>query len=139
MLDERHLLVEFRRPQTRHGLGVPVGNDLALDGLTGILRALDLCGGGLIVILVLPGDRRPELADSLAHRAPQLRQALRPEDHQGDDEDDDQLEWSNIWHPEAWYSREGPGKLKTGTLRAALHRAPDKAASAGDTLPRMIL
>src|SRR5512133_3185293 len=124
MLDERQLLVELRRPQTRHGLRVPVGNDLALDGFTGILRALDLRRRGFLV-LALPRDRRPELADALAHRAPKLRQALRPEDHQGDDEDDDQLEWSNIWHRDAWYSGRSLGIRLTAPLAAIGHLGAD--------------
>src|SRR5215204_7215902 len=117
MLDERHLLVELRGPQPGHGSGVPVGYDLSLDGLIGILRALDL-GRLLGLVVVLARDRPPELADALAHRAPQLRQALRPEDHQGDDEDDDQLEWSNVWHPEGWYRRMG--------LRTEMGRTPGR-------------
>src|SRR6188472_3828101 len=108
MLDERHLLVELRRPQTRHGLRVPVAND----------RALDLRRRRRLLLLLLPGDRRPELANALAHRAPKLRQALRPEDHQGDDEDDDQLEWSNVWHRDAWYSGRGLGIKLTASLAA---------------------
>src|SRR5581483_6241226 len=106
MLDERQLIVELRRPHTGHGSGSLVGNDLALDGLIGILRALDrrrLRRLFLFVVVSLAGDRSPDLADALAHRAPQLRQALRPEDHEGDDEDDDQLEWSHVWHREGWY------------------------------------
>src|SRR6187200_3222103 len=118
MLDERHLLVELRRPQTRHGLRVPVANDVAHDGFTGILRALDLRRRRRLLLLLLPGDRRPELANALAHRAPKLRQALRPEDHQGDDEDDDQLEWSNVWHRDAWYSGRGLGIKLTASLAA---------------------
>jgi hypothetical protein len=42
MLDERHLLLELCGPHSGHGSGVAVGYDLALDGLIGILRALDL-------------------------------------------------------------------------------------------------
>ena len=38
-----------------------------------------------------------------------VEQTLRPEDHQGDDEDDDQLKRSNVWHRSEWYRRTGLG------------------------------
>ena len=43
-------------------------------------------------------DRAAELADPSAEGAAQLGQAFRPEDDQGDDQDDRELEWSDIWH-----------------------------------------
>ena len=116
-----------------------MGYDLALDGLIGILRALDLGWLPGLIVPVLARNRPSELADALAHRAPKLRQALRPEDHQGDDEDDDQLEWSNVRHPEGWYCGAAPRTelgAAAGRRRAGWPRCP---ASAGDTLPRVIL
>ena len=47
-------------------------------------------------IVVVARDRSSELADALAHRAPELRQALRPEDDQGDDQHDEDLGKSDV-------------------------------------------
>ena len=41
---------------------------------------------------------RPELTHGAAHRAAQLGQVLRPEDEQGDDEDEDQLLKTDVEH-----------------------------------------
>src|SRR5581483_1817832 len=71
--------------------------DLALNRLRGRLaRVRDL--GPLRLVVVLAGDRGAELADALAEGATQLRQPLGAEDHQGDDQDDRQLEGSNVRH-----------------------------------------
>src|SRR5512134_2843390 len=52
-----------------------------------------------VVVVVLVGRERVlELADPPAHRAAQLRQPLRPEDDQGDDQDDDYLERADVRH-----------------------------------------
>ena len=66
VLDERHLLVELCGPQTGRGhLGAVVGYDLALDGLAGLLRTLDLSGlRRLFLVVALARDRGPELADA---------------------------------------------------------------------------
>src|SRR5262245_48508900 len=80
-------------------LGAVVGYDFALDGLAVLGTAFDL---GLLGVVILARDRRAELTDSLAHRLPELGEALRPEYDQGDDEDDGQLEWSNVRHLARW-------------------------------------
>src|SRR6185295_3707299 len=49
-------------------------------------------------VVALAADRPAELADPFAHRAAELREAFRPEDDEGDDQDDDDLEWSDVWH-----------------------------------------
>src|SRR5206468_1331544 len=43
-------------------------------------------------------QRALELAYPLPHRTAELRQALRPEDDQGDHEDDGYLGQSYVWH-----------------------------------------
>jgi hypothetical protein len=50
----------------------------------------------LSVVVLLAGDRLFELADALAEAVAELRQPFRPEHHQGDDEDDDDLEGADI-------------------------------------------
>src|SRR5258707_1685200 len=52
--------------------------------------------GPLVLIVVLAADRAAELADSPAQRATQLRQAFRTEHHQGDYQDDDYLEGTDV-------------------------------------------
>src|SRR6266511_708795 len=86
-------------PPTR--LRSALGYDLALDGLFGLglggfleLRRLRRD----VVFVLLAAHRRLELADAPAHGAPQLRQPLWPEDHEGDDEDDRQFQWSDVRH-----------------------------------------
>src|ERR671910_3421639 len=77
-----------------------VADDLALDRLlVGLGRFLKL--GALLIDVVLvavAGQRALELPNPAPHRTTQLGQLLGPEDDQGDDEDDRQLQWSDIRH-----------------------------------------
>jgi hypothetical protein len=83
-------------PHTRHALGAMLAYDLALDALPRPLVArFDL---GLLAIVVLARDRRSKLANPPAHGATELGQALRTEDDQGDDGNDNHLERSDVWH-----------------------------------------
>src|SRR3954468_8358658 len=53
---------------------------------------------GIVVVLALSGHRVLELAHAGSERPPELGQLLRSEDHDGDDQDDHQLEGSDVWH-----------------------------------------
>src|SRR5688572_20330061 len=110
------MLVELGRLQPGHGaLGPALGYDLALDRVVGrgLLELGALGVDVIVVIVVVPRDRALELADPAAHRAPELRKPLWPEDHEGDDEDDRQLQWSDIRHRSNGTPTPGPG-CKTG-------------------------
>src|SRR4249919_231022 len=48
--------------------------------------------------MALATDRSTELADPFAERFAQLRQPFGAEDDQGDDQDDRELHWSDVWH-----------------------------------------
>src|SRR5262249_37169879 len=70
--------------------------DLALDALSRPLVAVvDL---ELLALIVLARDRSTKFAEPLAHRATEFGQALRTEDDQGDDGNDDHFDWSYVWH-----------------------------------------
>ena len=73
-----------------------LGDDLALDPL----REACLGGGDprLLVVVAAAGDRVLELAEALAGRLAELGQLLRADDHQGDDQHDRQLHWSDVGH-----------------------------------------
>jgi hypothetical protein len=58
--------------------------------------------GRLGLIVVFAGNRSFELADPFPQRAPQLRKPFRPEDDQGDDENDRYLPDSDIRHRNSW-------------------------------------
>src|SRR6187200_2887940 len=104
MLDERQLVLVGDRPHPRHGgfLGAVVSDLLALLGslADGGLRCLDrLCALGLgLVVGGLATDRAAKLADPFAKRTAELRQPFRAEDNKGDDQDDRELEGSDVWH-----------------------------------------
>ena len=55
-----------------------------------------------LVLVVVAADRAAELADAPAQRAAELGQALRPEDDQGDDQDDRDLEGSDVSGINPW-------------------------------------
>src|SRR5690349_19417987 len=84
---------DLRRANLGPASGAVVADYLALDRLDGLGLRLSL--GALdaqivvIVVIVLTGHRRAELAHPLAHGASKLGQALGPEDDEGDDQDDD--------------------------------------------------
>jgi hypothetical protein len=68
---------------------------VGLSGLGGLagrrrgLRGLDLGRRrGLVIVVVLAGERSFELADTSTDRLAELRKAFGPEDDQGDDQDD---------------------------------------------------
>ena len=60
-----------------------VGDRLAARAASSLLRR-----SFVVVVIVVAADRAAELADPLAERAPQFGQSFRPEDDQGDDQDD---------------------------------------------------
>src|SRR5262249_54603218 len=129
-------------------LALVLGDDFALDRLRVLLsariprhglRLLRLAGLGLRarfqlaalllrrVLVLLPGDGVLEFADAASHRLAQLRQALRAEDDQHDDEDDSDLKRSHVRHcpdgsgrwpvpPQrlfnAWFASERPGRSR---------------------------
>src|SRR5919198_6627838 len=91
-----------------------LGDYFALNRLAGLLAwplaAFDL--RLLVLVVIAPRDRRAELADPPPERASKLRKPLRPEDDQGDDENDQDLWKSDVaWHPLRWYSGARPGGL----------------------------
>jgi hypothetical protein len=73
------------------------------DAADGGLRSLGPfvvggAGGGRLLTLAA-GNRAFELADAAADAAAELREPFRAEHHQGDDEDDRDLEWADVsWH-----------------------------------------
>lgn len=74
-----------------------MGRRLALGRFCDDRRRLD----GLVAIWLvaaLATERAAELTDPLAQGAAELRQPLGPEDDERDDQDDRQLERSNVWH-----------------------------------------
>src|SRR5690242_5449072 len=66
-------------------------------GALGGLQRLDLVVG-LVVGLAAVVDGVLELAHPVADRLAHLGQALRPEDDQGDHQDDDELHRTDVWH-----------------------------------------
>src|SRR5512132_2510960 len=63
----------------------------------------------LVIVLHLAAQRAAKLSDPLAKRTPQLGQPLGAEDDQGNDQDDQQLHWSDIGHRGQWYRRQRAG------------------------------
>src|SRR3954449_68503 len=51
-----------------------------------------------LFLVVLASHRILELAHATAERLAEPGQTLRPEDHEHDDEDDDQLKWADVRH-----------------------------------------
>src|SRR5262249_33091872 len=79
------------------GRGLLAGRVVSGGGLAGFQR-LPLLLRGVLVLLVLPGERALELTDPSSHRLAELRKALRPEADQDDYEDYRSLKWSNVGH-----------------------------------------
>src|SRR4051812_33582686 len=72
----------------RDGLGVPLR-----------LSRSQSRGRNLRRLRVVVAAYRPlELAHPAAHRAAHVGQLLRPDDHEGDDQDDYELHWSDVRH-----------------------------------------
>ena len=115
VLDEAQAILMPDRPQCRgHDRLLPgalgartLGDDLAVDGRGVLVRApqrsVGLAAGGrassspravvviVVVVAGLAGDRVLELAHARAERPSETGQALRPEDHENDHQDDEQL------------------------------------------------
>src|SRR6266550_69000 len=109
-------LTPFRRA-IEGPLSALLGDYLALDGLHRFsvslgLRLLQLAQLS-VVIVVVAAHRALELTNSLAERTSQLRQALGPENDQGNDQDDQQLHWSDIGHHAEWYRQVAAGPAWT--------------------------
>src|SRR4051794_33872707 len=78
--------------------------------------------GELGVLVDLAADRVLELAHPAPEGAPRLREALRPQDQQGDDEDDPEFHRSDVGHLRSPY----------GWLRATVLRRIERV----ENLPR---
>ena len=62
-----------------------------------------------LVVVVVAVERRAKLPHAAADGARHLRQPLRPEDDQRDDQDDQELEWTDVEHAAARIVRPGSG------------------------------
>src|SRR6266571_8567380 len=87
MLDEGGLLTVPEAPREPHGLRAGLVGRAGRDRRLLLLLGRRELGG----VVVLAGDRILELAHPLAQRAPHLRQPLRPEDEEHDEEEDENL------------------------------------------------
>ena len=89
----------------------------------------------VVLVLVVAADRAAELADPLAQRAAQLRQALGPEHDERDDQDDQDFEWSDVRHDRNGNAgsgrsdQAGPEWVRTCRLRGA--RCPRSSGRSG--------
>src|SRR5215207_4968673 len=114
----RRIPVGFVRRPTR-STTTPVGPDL-LDGLLGPLEGLRLLGRGS----ARAGEGVLELPHPLTQRAAGLRQSLRAQDHEGDDEDDDELGGSDVGHGCLRWSGDGGTVTAPGGAGAQLIAEP---------------
>src|SRR3954453_18431354 len=92
---------------------------------------------GILVVPSLSGHRVLELAHPGSERPPELRELLRADDQDGDDQDDHQLEGSDVWHL-ANVLRNGCTRITTSAnapVLPAARRGVKPLASQADEVP----